>query len=165
MSAVSPSLRRAPRAPRAVRALVLLTVVLTLAYTISVLPGMPGRPGTITFWETWVFGAAYLGAALVCVARAVLVRAQRGAWLAMSAALLSSTAGSLGWALAYFGDPDAPYVSFADVLWLGFYPLAYAAIVLLVRDRMLRFHRSMWLDGLVSALAVAALSAAGPSMR
>jgi diguanylate cyclase len=147
-------------APLPVKALIGITVALTVAYTVSVLPGMPGRPGAIPFWETWVYCTAYAGCALICLARAVHVRAERGAWLAMSAALISSAAGSVGWAVVYSGEPDAPYVSFADVLWLGFYPLSYAAVVVLLRARVRRFHRSMWLDGLVSGLTVAALGSA-----
>ena len=152
-----PSLRRAPVA---VGVLVAVTVALTVVYTISVVPGMPERPGSIPFWDTWVYNAACAGAALICLARALLVAAERGAWLAMSAALVSSAAGSVAWSLALADDADAVYVPFADALLLGFYPLAYTAIVLLVRARARHFHRSMWLDGLVSGLAVAALSAA-----
>jgi diguanylate cyclase (GGDEF)-like protein len=146
--------------PRWVRGLLIATVAIVAVYFVSVLPGMPGRPGTIPFWETWVRSAAYAGAAAICAARAVLVRAERPAWTAMSAALVSYTAGYVGFGLVYSTDAQAPYVSFADALWLGFYPLSYIALVLLVRDRVRHFHRSTWLDGLVAGLAAAALSAA-----
>jgi diguanylate cyclase (GGDEF)-like protein len=55
---------------------------------------------------------------------------------------------------------DPPYPSPADALWLSFYPLAYVAIVLLARTRMPRLGVRLWLDGLIAALTVAALSAA-----
>ena len=79
-------------------------------------------PGTIPFWETWVRSAAYAGAAAVCGARAVLVPTERRAWAAMAAALASYTAGYVGFGIVY-SDGAVPYVSFADALWLGFYPL------------------------------------------
>ena len=50
--------------------------------------------------------------------------------------------------------------SVADVLWLGFYPACYAALVLLVHARQDRLHFSLWLDGLIGAFAVAAVGAA-----
>src|SRR6185312_8066216 len=147
------------RAPRWVQGLLVATVAIVAAYAVSVLAGMPGRPGTIPFWETWVRSAAYAGAAAVCGARAVLVPAERRAWAAMAAALGSYTAGYVGFGIAY-SDGAVPYVSFADALWLGFYPLSYVGLVLLVRGRARHFHRSTWLDGLVAGLAAAAFSAA-----
>ena len=44
--------------------------------------------------------------------------------------------------------------------YLAFYPASYVALVLLVRARMPGFRRSLWLDGAIAALAVAALAAA-----
>lgn len=54
----------------------------------------------------------------------------------------------------HVGEPSP-----ADPLLLGFYPMAYVSIVLLVRARVRRFHPSLWLDGLVAGLGVAALGA------
>jgi len=70
----------------------------------------------------------------------------------MTAALTSSAVGSIGWALAYSSTPSRqlPWISYADLGWLAYYPLAYAAIVLMVRARVREFTRSTWLDGLVS---------------
>ncbi len=56
-------------------------------------------------------------------------------------------------------DP-APYPSLADLLFLGFYPFAYATLLLVVRDRAVRFHASFWLDGVVGGLGAAAVGAA-----
>jgi diguanylate cyclase (GGDEF)-like protein len=147
------------RAPRTVHVVLVLTLVLIGAYCVSVLPGMPGRPGTSALWEGWIRPAAYAGAALVCALRAVVVRERRAPWVLLAAAVGSYTLGYLSFGIVYGGDDHVPYVSFADALWLAFYPLSYGAIVLLVRDRARHFRRSMWLDGLVAGLAVAALSA------
>lgn len=53
-------------------------------------------------------------------------------------------------------DPE-PFPSVSDPLWLPFYPLAYAAGVLLLRRSVPRWHASMWLDGLVVTSGVAAV--------
>ena len=146
-------------APRSVRVLIGLTSLLSVAYCVSVVPGMPGRPGAIGFWETWITSIAFAGAALICLARAHHVRGDRAAWILMSLALLSTAAGSAGWAIVYSGATDVPAVTFADALWLGFYPLTYGAVLLLALGSAPRMNRSMWLDGLVSGLAFAALGA------
>ncbi len=62
--------------------------------------------------------------------------------------------------MALDGLADPPLPSLADALWLAFYPATYVAIVLLVRARVREFRASLWVDGLVGALAVAALGAA-----
>ena len=146
-------------APRWVHAVLAATVAIVAVYAISILPGMPGRPGTIPLWETWVRSAAYAGTAALCAARAILVPAERRAWSALAAALASYMVGYVGFGIVY-SDGDVPYVSFADALWLGFYPLSWIALVSLVRGRARHFHRSTWLDGLVAGLAAAAFSAA-----
>ncbi len=50
-----------------------------------------------------------------------------------------------------------PYPSYADALWLGFYPFAYAGLVLLARSRVQRQQASVWFDGLVGGLTAAAV--------
>ena len=148
------------QAPRWVQVLAGATLALVAAYTVSVLPGMPGRPGTIPLWETWVRSAAYAGAAALCVrprpprhgGAPRVARAVRRAVVLHGRAMSASASSTR--------DGAVPYVSFADALWLGFYPLAYVALVLLVRGRARHFHRSTWLDGLVAGLAAAAFSAA-----
>jgi diguanylate cyclase (GGDEF)-like protein len=49
---------------------------------------------------------------------------------------------------------------FRDVLYLAFYPASWAAMVLLLRSRVSRLRPALWLDGLISALATAAVAAA-----
>ena len=55
---------------------------------------------------------------------------------------------------------DAPVPSIADLFYLSFYPATYIALLLLVRSRVSRFNRSVWLDGVSVALAVGAVGAA-----
>jgi hypothetical protein len=48
----------------------------------------------------------------------------------------------------------------ADGFYLAFYPAAYAGLVLLVRRHVRRSPASLWLDGAIQALAVAAVATA-----
>ncbi len=44
----------------------------------------------------------------------------------------------------------------ADVLWLSFYAATYASIVLHARDRVRSAPSSLWLDGAIVGMVVAA---------
>ena len=48
----------------------------------------------------------------------------------------------------------------ADVGFLAVYPPAYVAIVLLLRSRVDHMRSSLWLDGVIGGLAVAAVGTA-----
>ena len=107
-----------------------------------------------------LYDSVLLGAAVLCGIRAVARRAERVAWALIAVALAIYSGGNWYWSIALADLDEAPYPSLADGLWLGFYPLAYVAIVLLARSRMPRLGVRLWLDGLIAALTVAAISAA-----
>ena len=44
------------------------------------------------------------------------------------------------------------------MLYLGFYPPAYVGVVLLARPHLRQFRPSLWLDGVIGALTVAAVA-------
>ena len=60
-----------------------------------------------------------------------------------------------------------PFPSVADYLWLAFYPFAFIALLLVIREISDRLPLSLWLDGVVGGLAVAAAAAAmmGPILN
>jgi two-component system cell cycle response regulator len=118
--------------------------------------GWGGRPSV--FFDHWVYNGLTLLAVIGVAARAVLVRAERTAWLLMGLGLVGWAAGEITYTFA-FGD-EPPYPSIADAFYLAFYPLAYVALFLLLRGRLSQPNRSVWLDGLAAALAVTAVGAA-----
>ena len=63
--------------------------------------------------------AVYLLAALLVLARAVVVRPDRGAWLLMAGGLIAYAAGTVYWLafLVHLNPP--PYPSVADGMWLA----------------------------------------------
>ena len=87
-------------------------------------------------------------------------RAERARWLSLGAGLLCLFAGELYYTLHLSHLADPPYPSLADGLYLAFYPAGYAALVLFAPRASRQLRASLWLDGLVSSLAVAALAAA-----
>jgi two-component system cell cycle response regulator len=108
-----------------------------------------------------IYGVLMSGATLTVIARGVVVKAQRGAWLTMGAGLLCWCLGDLYYTLFVEGPRAAGgSVSPADALYLAFYPCCYIALVLLVGAHLHELRIGMWLDGLIGGLAAAAVGAA-----
>ena len=116
--------------------------------------------GSSALFERWIYELVMAGSAALCLARGVLVRQDRGAWLALGAALTLYAAGDLYWNAQLADLEDPPYPSLADAGWLAYYLPAYLAIGLLLRARVGRLRPSQWLDGLIGVLAIAALAVA-----
>jgi diguanylate cyclase (GGDEF)-like protein len=110
--------------------------------------------------DGWVNDSVAAGAVMLCLTRALLVRRERAAWLTMGLGLAVFTSGNVVWWLwVRTNAPDA-FPSVSDALFLAMYPFLYVAVVLLVRQRVARFHPSVWLDGVVGGLGAATICAA-----
>ena len=101
-----------------------------------------------------------IGAGLIVAVRAVLRSEERMAWSLFAAGVLSWGLGDLYGTLAFSGSDDAPFPSLADLGYVGFYPLVYAGLMLLLRARLPRFSPLLWIDGVIGALGAAAVGAA-----
>jgi two-component system cell cycle response regulator len=112
------------------------------------------------FFQDYLYNALLVAGAGFCLWRAAAVREEQVAWLVMGFAIAAWTGADIVWTAAYADDPAPPYPSVADALWLAFYPAAGITLVLLVRSRIRSFRRSLWLDGLIGALATAAVASA-----
>ena len=110
------------------------------------------------FFNDWVYNALILTAAASSVVRAVRIRTDRAAWLLVGLGLALWAGAEITNTVYVSKLAEPPYPSISDAMWLAFYPASYLALVLLVRGRMRGQRRaSLWLDGLVAALTVAAL--------
>jgi disulfide bond formation protein DsbB len=92
---------------------------------------------------------------LSLLARAIDAKKGGAAWAVLAVALGVWVAGSA--ADAINGVPPADANGLGAVCRVAFYPLAYLGFVQLVRGRIKRFATALWLDGLIGALAVAAV--------
>jgi diguanylate cyclase (GGDEF)-like protein len=108
------------------------------------------------FFNVWVYNALLVLACVVVGSRAVLVRHERAAWIAFTLGFVAWTFGEVYYAVAQ----PATTPSLADLGFLGFYPLAYAGIVLLLRSRSRETSGTFWVDGAIVSLAAAAVGAA-----
>jgi two-component system, cell cycle response regulator len=116
-----------------------------------------GGPRLDGFAEKWVYDGLELLAAAGCLLRALASREERAAWALLGVGIFSFALGDIVFDFVYGGSP--PGVSICDAFYLAFYPACYAALALLLRARISVFHRSVWLDGVIAALAASAVSA------
>ena len=120
-----------------------------------------GGPRTNGLFDDDVYNVLMFGAAFAVIARAIAVKAQRAAWIAMGAGLLCWSLGELYFTLFLEGPGEASGgITPADGLYLAMYPCMYVALTLLVGTHLRELRISIWLDGLIAGLAAATLAAA-----
>jgi len=119
-----------------------------------------GKPGLNRIFNEWLYDAVIVAGALVCLLRGILLRRDRAAWLMIGAGAWLWAVGDVYWNFELSSLDEIPYPSLADVFYLGGYPAFYAGIAMLTRARVDRVEKSLWLDGLMGALAVSAVGAA-----
>jgi diguanylate cyclase (GGDEF)-like protein len=110
--------------------------------------------------ETYVSPALFVAAAAIVVTRGVVGRGERGPWLVIGAGMVLWAAADIYYRVAVVNSPEPPYPSIADIGWLAYYPSMYIGLMLLLRLRGAHFNRSLWLDGAIAGLGVAALGTA-----
>ncbi len=144
-------------APAGIRVALGVLFLLVLAHLAHSLTGFGGG-ATASAFDIWLYDAVMIGCAALCLARGVRGGATRTAWLFLGIGLSCDAAGEI---LSSIGESFAPAAQ--NALYLCFYLGAYVAVVLLGRRHVRHFLVSMWLDGLIGALAIAALGAAALS--
>jgi two-component system, cell cycle response regulator len=116
--------------------------------------------GATGFFQDYVYNALLLAGAGFCVWRAVALREERAAWLVMGAGIVIWTGADVLWTAVYADAASPPYPSVSDGLWLVYYPAACVTLLLLARARVGRIRLNLLFDGLVAALATAAVACA-----
>jgi two-component system, cell cycle response regulator len=143
----------------ALRACWWVAAVLLAAFALQMGTGLAGEAVTAAF-QDYLYNGLLLAGAGFCLWRAVAFREERAAWLVMGVGIATWTAADVVWTVAYADDPNAPYPSIADALWLLYYPAACITLLLLARSRVGVMRASLLLDGLTGALTTAALACA-----
>jgi diguanylate cyclase len=139
--------------PRALRFVWIALGLLVLAEAIHELFALGGSSG---LFEEWIPDGGVVFAACVCLARAAYEPRGRSAWLAFGAGLACWGAASVLWSIRYGSNPNPPYPTVSDALWLAWYPLTGLGVALLIRQRVTRFELHRWIDGVAVMLIVLA---------
>lgn len=148
-----------PEVPRSVRIGLLLGALIIVLWTLRAATGW-GSDAVDRVFTVEVFQALYVPSILVCATRAVRVRDERSAWALLSLALIANAGGFAAYSLFVEDLASPPSPSIAGASWLACYPLAFGGLIMLVRRRVGSADRALVLDGLIGALALAAVAAA-----
>ena len=124
-----------------------LALVLQVGSALAGLAPSPAYGAVVALGTVATFAVLALRAATADGDRAswIVLTIGVGSWMAAAVLGISGEGGESG---AF--QP-------ADVLWLAFYPCAYAAVALRTRVTLHRFARTVWMDGLVGVLSVGAV--------
>jgi diguanylate cyclase (GGDEF)-like protein len=123
---------------------------------VIVAPDLDAGPLTSRFAHDVVL----LASSALIIAKALKAGRERLAWLLIGAGVAAWSLGEVYYTAVLWDAEVIAIPSPADVGYLLLPPLALAGIVLLLRARARSVPRTLWVDGVVAALAVAALSAA-----
>ncbi len=126
-----------------------------VAFTMSTI--FRDHAGRIVAFDSVLYPALNIAAAALVFVRAFHVRAERWPCLLIGAGMASFAAGDVVYALWV---PEGAIPSVADPLYLAFYPLVYAGMVMLMRDRLKRVPMAFRLDALICGLSLGAVAAA-----
>jgi len=119
--------------------------------------GVPGASTLLLGGGYSFFLALLVG---VIVVRAVLYPQDRAAWGCFAAALACYLGGNAGYALHYQHELSSVRPFWPDLGWMAFYPLAYVALLMMLRVRVRRLSIGAWVDGVVTGLTAGAFGAA-----
>ncbi len=132
--------------------------LLLIAYALALL--VHPRGSLWTFADNWGVDGFEFAAASLCIVAALVGYIGQPAGLMLGGSLLVWSLGDLFWSIETLGGADPSTPSLADLFYLAFYPLAYIALVQLVRMEVRRIPLAQWLDGVVAGLGVSAICAA-----
>ncbi|MGH2909380.1 MAG: methyl-accepting chemotaxis protein [Solirubrobacteraceae bacterium] len=125
------------------------------AYVVDLVIGGPN--GSYPDWLAgWGVDAFELVAGLLVVARGVLRPHDRRYALLLGVAACAWALGDLVMTAETLHGATPATISLANVLWAGFFPLAYVSVMVLMRRDVKKLTAANYLDGVVAALAAAA---------
>ncbi len=140
--------------PAAVRGLYGLVALVATAYVVSLL--LRGNGVTWTWLDGWGVASSELLASVLVLGLAVRPRFRSFA-LVLGAGMCLWSVGDFAMTYETLGGATPAAISLANILWVGFYPFAYVAVMMLMRHEARRLRTANYLDGVMAALAATAL--------
>lgn len=111
-------------------------------------------------WNGWMPDGFELVVSGICIARGVVRQSGRAVALALGFGLLSWSLGDTTWTVQSVIGTSSATTLLGALFYMGFYPLAYVAIVVFMRGRLRGISAPSLLDGVIAALGAAAMCAA-----
>lgn len=137
------------------KALFTLLGLMVGIYAISLIVRSAGD--SITLLDGWGVSCFEMLASLLVVARGLSNQRDRSFGLLLGIGMCSWSAGDLTMTILTGNGGSVGVLSLPNILWYGFYPLAYVGAMVLMRRDVRHFTVANYLDGVVVCLVTAAL--------
>ncbi len=135
-------------------AFTLLGLILA-AYVVSLVVRKAGD--SVTLVDGWGVASFEMLVSLLVVARGLTSARDRTFSLLLGLGAVAWATGDFAMTIETLHGATPPTLSVANVLWYGFYPLAYIGAMVLMRREVRRFTVANYLDGVVACLITGAL--------
>ncbi|MGN6378530.1 MAG: methyl-accepting chemotaxis protein [Gaiellales bacterium] len=132
-----------------------LLIGVLAVYTVSLVVRADGAEWT--WLDGWGVSAFELVAALVVLAHAARDPRYRAFSIMLGTGMAFWALGDFAMTYETLGGKEPATVSAANILWIGFYPFAYLAVMMLMRQEARKLTLANYLDGVMAALAASAL--------
>jgi diguanylate cyclase (GGDEF)-like protein len=132
--------------------------LLLAAYLVYVVVRRAGADSTLI--DGWGVDLFELCASALCMLSATRRRPGRAVPLILGIGLMLWCFGDTTLTIESLGGATPPSPSVADAFYLGFFPLAYVALVVFVRGETRQLSSPNWLDGAVAGLGAGSVCAA-----
>lgn len=128
-----------------------LLALVAVGYVLSLFLRANGM--TWTWLDGWGVSTFELVASVLVLAQAGRSREYRSFALVLGAGMCFWALGDFAMTFETLGGASPATISTANVLWAGFYPCAYVAIMMLIRLEARRLTLAHYLDGVMASLA------------
>jgi methyl-accepting chemotaxis protein len=149
---------RATRNGSGINALYVLLGLILAGYAVLLVVRANGA--STTWLDGWGTATYELVASLLVLYRAAVSPKDRGFCLALGTGMILWALGDFAETYAGLHNPNPPTPILANYLWVGFFPLAYVGVMMLMRQEVRKFTAANYLDGVVATLTCAAAFAA-----
>jgi len=147
-----------PKAGGGTKALYGLLGLILLGYAVSLVVRANGASTTLI--DGWGTATYELVASLLVLVRAAVSPRDRRFCLALGGGMALWAIGDFAMTYEGIQNPNPPTPVLANYLWVGFFPVAYMGVMLLMRQEVRKFTAANYLDGVVATLTCAAAFAA-----
>ncbi|HET8586306.1 MAG TPA: methyl-accepting chemotaxis protein [Candidatus Limnocylindria bacterium] len=132
--------------------------LILLGYAVSLVVRANGASTTLI--DGWGTAAYELVASALVLVRAAVSPRDRRFCLALGIGMALWSIGDFAQTYEDIHNANAPTPDAANYIWVGFFPVAYVGVMLLMRQEIRKFTAANYLDGVVATLTCAAAFAA-----
>ncbi|MDQ1287716.1 MAG: hypothetical protein QG622_1281 [Actinomycetota bacterium] len=139
------------------RRLAWAVVLVGVAVFAVFVPIRAGHTDQVFWLDVGVYGAVYIAVGLLLIIQRAPDPRARWGWRILGLAMFLYCTGNVYFSLIAARGPELLYPSLADYFYLSWYPLAFAAVPMIIRPGLTRTDVGLALDALIAGLGGAAV--------